>query len=58
MSHPSKRISQQELESYLWGAAVLLRGRASPMLFVSVRGAPMSRQAFWTTLKADRKSVV
>ena len=21
-----KRISQQELESYLWGAAVLLRG--------------------------------
>jgi len=26
MSHPSKRISQQELESYLWGAAVLLRG--------------------------------
>ncbi len=26
MSHPSKRISQQELETYLWGAAVLLRG--------------------------------
>ena len=26
MSHPSKRITQQELESYLWGAAVLLRG--------------------------------
>lgn len=26
MSHPSRRISQQELESYLWGAAVLLRG--------------------------------
>lgn len=26
MSHSSKRISQQELESYLWGAAVLLRG--------------------------------
>lgn len=26
MSHTSKRISQQELESYLWGAAVLLRG--------------------------------
>ncbi|MGL6364254.1 type I restriction-modification system subunit M [Aeromonas veronii] len=26
MSNPSKRISQQELESYLWGAAVLLRG--------------------------------
>lgn len=26
MSRPSKRISQQELESYLWGAAVLLRG--------------------------------
>ena len=26
MSHLSKRISQQELESYLWGAAVLLRG--------------------------------
>lgn len=26
MSHPNKRITQQELESYLWGAAVLLRG--------------------------------
>lgn len=26
MNYPSKRISQQELESYLWGAAVLLRG--------------------------------
>jgi type I restriction enzyme M protein len=26
MNHPSKRIGQQELESYLWGAAVLLRG--------------------------------
>lgn len=26
MSHLSKRISQQELESYLWGAAVRLRG--------------------------------
>jgi len=26
MSHSSKRINQQELESYLWGAAVLLRG--------------------------------
>ncbi len=26
MNHPSKRITQQELESYLWGAAVLLRG--------------------------------
>nr|WP_279513980.1 type I restriction-modification system subunit M N-terminal domain-containing protein [Pseudomonas aeruginosa] len=26
MIHPSKRITQQELESYLWGAAVLLRG--------------------------------
>lgn len=26
MNHASKRISQQELESYLWGAAVLLRG--------------------------------
>jgi type I restriction enzyme M protein len=26
MNHTSKRISQQELESYLWGAAVLLRG--------------------------------
>ena len=35
------------------GRPVLLRGKASPMLFVSVRGAPMSRQAFWTTLKAQ-----
>jgi len=26
MSEPSKRITQQELETYLWGAAVLLRG--------------------------------
>lgn len=26
MSLPNKRITQQELESYLWGAAVLLRG--------------------------------
>ena len=27
MSEPSKRITQQELETYLWGAAVLLRLR-------------------------------
>ena len=26
MSHLNRRITQQELESYLWGAAVLLRG--------------------------------
>ena len=34
----SKRITQQELESYLWGAAVLLRGGDKMLLDGSVNG--------------------
>ena len=35
----TKRISQQELESYLWGAAVLLRvqRRGQPAAYLPVR---------------------
>jgi integrase/recombinase XerD len=40
------------LRSYLDGArAALLRGRASPCVFVTPRGRPMSRQGFWKLLR-------
>ncbi|HET7809287.1 MAG TPA: site-specific tyrosine recombinase XerD [Steroidobacteraceae bacterium] len=35
------------------GRPQLVRGKAGPALFLSVRGAPLSRQAFWAALKAQ-----
>ncbi len=33
----------------------LLKGKASPWLFVTARGGPMTRQAFWTSIKLNGK---
>jgi integrase/recombinase XerD len=46
--------AQAWLSRYLeTGRPALVRGKARPVLFLSVRGAPLSRQAFWTVLKAQ-----
>lgn len=37
------------------GRAALLKGRTSPFLFVTARGGPMTRQAFWNNLKVSGK---
>lgn len=37
------------------GRPALLKGRTSPALFVTARGGPMSRQAFWASIKLNGK---
>lgn len=50
---PVGREALQALASYLTEArGRLLKGRSSPYLFVSSRGKPLTRQAFWKTLAA------
>ncbi len=46
MSQPSKRISQQELESYLWGAAVLLRGLIDAVAVIDIVASGWSAQDY------------
>ncbi|MCB1626385.1 MAG: site-specific tyrosine recombinase XerD [Xanthomonadales bacterium] len=44
--------AQHWIEGYLAGArGELLAGRSSPALFVTQRGGPMTRQAFWALIK-------
>jgi integrase/recombinase XerD len=48
---PVGRSALRALERYLAsGRAALLKGRASPYLFVTNRGGAMTRQAFWKLL--------
>ncbi len=48
---PVGREALQAVEAYLREArGRLLKGRSSPYLFVSARGRPLSRQAFWKLL--------
>ena len=37
------------------GRPALLKGRASPYLFVTARGGAMTRQAFWASIKLNGK---
>jgi integrase/recombinase XerD len=37
------------------GRPALLHGKASPHLFVTARGGPMTRQAFWAAIKTNGK---
>jgi integrase/recombinase XerD len=44
------------IEHYLGGArAALLKGKSSPYLFITARGGPMTRQAFWVSIKINGK---
>jgi integrase/recombinase XerD len=50
---PVGKSAVQSVENYLAGGrAKLLKGRASPYLFVTNRGGAMTRQAFWRLLAA------
>jgi integrase/recombinase XerD len=49
---PLGKSAVAALSPYLaTGRAALLKGRASPFVFVTARGACMTRQAFWKLLK-------
>jgi integrase/recombinase XerD len=53
---PVGKVALAAVEVYLGsGRPRLLKGRASPFLFVTNRGAAMSRQAFWKLLAAYGK---
>ena len=55
---PVGRKALAAIAEYLAGARpALLRGRASKYLFVTARGGPMTRQAFWKLLKEIGKKV-
>jgi integrase/recombinase XerD len=44
------------IRNYLQSARpALLKGRTSPYLFVTARGGPMTRQAFWASIKNNGK---
>ena len=49
---PMNRRAAEKVKEYMRELRPhLLRGRNSPYLFLSVRGAPMTRQRFWQALK-------
>jgi integrase/recombinase XerD len=49
---PMNRRAAEKIKEYMLQLRPrLLRGRNSPYLFLSVRGAPMTRQRFWQALK-------
>jgi integrase/recombinase XerD len=53
---PAGKSAVQAVESYLAGArGKLLKGRASRYLFVTARGGPMTRQAFWKLLRGHAR---
>ncbi|WP_447977592.1 site-specific tyrosine recombinase XerD [Candidatus Nitrospira bockiana] len=50
--------ARRKIQEYLEQARpALLRGRPSPHLFITRRGTKMTRQAFWTILRARARSV-
>ncbi len=54
---PVGRTALASVEQYLSGCrAALLKGRSSPSLFVTARGGPMTRQAFWKLLRAHGRA--
>lgn len=53
---PAGKAALAAVETYLASArASLLKGRSSPYLFVTARGGPMTRQAFWKLIVAYGK---
>ncbi len=50
--------AKEALEAYLSQARTrLLNGKASPFLFVTARGGPMTRQGFWKLLRIHGRTV-
>jgi integrase/recombinase XerD len=55
---PVGRVAIQAVEAYLAnGRPALLKRRASRYLFVTARGGPLTRQAFWKLLAAHGRTV-
>ncbi len=53
---PVGKSALEAIDVYLRGArATLLKAKASPYLFITARGGPMTRQMFWTLLGAYGK---
>jgi integrase/recombinase XerD len=53
---PAGKSAVKAVEAYLSGSrAKLLKGRASRYLFVTARGGPMTRQAFWKLLRGHAR---
>jgi len=49
---PAGKSALEAVRRYLeCGRGPLLKGRVSPYLFVTARGGPLTRQAFWTTIR-------
>lgn len=49
---PMGDMARQAVQRYLYeGRALLLKGRTSPYLFITRRGAPFTRQGFWKLLR-------
>lgn len=54
---PVGRTALASVEEYLSGGRpALLKGRNSPALFVTARGGPMTRQAFWKLVRAHGRT--
>jgi integrase/recombinase XerD len=46
----------RSIQHYIEGfRAALLKSKSSPYLFVTARGGPMTRQAFWASIKINGK---
>ncbi len=53
---PVHAVALKAISDYLaTGRPALLRARTSPYLFVTNRGGPMTRQAFWANVKTNGK---
>jgi integrase/recombinase XerD len=53
---PVHTVALERVGEYLeHGRPVLLKGKASPSLFVTARGSGMTRQAFWHSVKLNGK---
>jgi integrase/recombinase XerD len=54
---PIGRSATQALDGYLGsGRPALLKGKVTPYVFVTARGGPLTRQAFWKIIKAHGKT--
>jgi integrase/recombinase XerD len=55
---PVGQTALKSVEEYLTsGRPLLLKGKASPYLFITARGTSMTRQAFWTLIVGHGKKV-